>query len=1011
MKNKGAIIFLSVAITALCLFSLSFTYVANKVDNEIAEYGEAKVTAARAAGSNINLDSLRKVSMRECKDSLWKKEVYLGYTFKEVKAWSLNLGLDLQGGIHATLIVSPVEILKAMSDNSQDPDFIASIDEARQQQKHSQEKFTSIFLKAYQAKKGENKLAEIFVNVDNKFSINPNSTDEEIITIIDKELDDAIDRSLIVLRSRIDKFGTTSPVIQAVKSTGRIEVELPGADDEETITYQLKAVAKLEFLEVWSINESYPYIQKINEYLVSTGETEDGAKPATETPAAEGTDLFANEDASADTTKEAKEEELFASEETKKDTSKSADKDSNAVAQEEFLKSNPIFNYIQVDPQSGTIFARAQDYDKVQALFNSKEVKALLPDDLSFLWGDRSDINAETGGVVVIYAVKKGDYVEAPLGGEVITHAYQSFDGSGKPAVSMEMNVDGAREWKRLTEANIGRQIAVVLDNVVFSAPSVNSAIPNGQSVISGNFSIEEAKTLSRILKAGKLPAPTEIERMVVVGPSLGQAAIDRGFFSLIAGLALVVIFMILYYSKGGMVADVALLFNIFFILGLLAQKGIGAALTLPGIAGIVLTIGMAIDANVLIFERIRDELDAGKPLKIAIDNGYSRAFWSIFDSNITTLLTAIVLGYFGSGLVKGFAVTLGIGIVSSFFSAVFITRLIIEKMVKGKDENSVSFSTSLSKNILKNVNFDFIGKRKVAYAFSGIIIAIGMVLIVSQGLNLGVAFKGGHSYIVQFNGDVQPSEVKSDLAKVFVDASTEVKSFDGAKQVQVTTSFMSSSDEANADEIVKETLMKGLAAYNDLKPEVVQSIVVGPTIADDIKTTSVQSIIIALILIFIYVVIRFRKVGFGIGAFVALLHDVLFVLSVFAIVRVAGISFEIDEIFVAAILTLVGYSINDTVVVFDRVREHLDLNVKMTKEELGASINEAINSTLSRTMMTSLTTLLVIVVLVIFGGEALRGFSVSLLIGVIIGTYSSIFIATPIVYDTTSTSVKEDKE
>ena len=1004
MKNKGAIIFLSVAITALCLFSLSFTYMANKIDNEIAAHGDLKVSEARASNASIDLDSLRKAETRAYRDSLWKQEVYLGYTFKEVKGWALNLGLDLQGGIHATLIVSPVEILKAMSDNSQDEDFLSAIQEAKTEQRNSQEKFTTIFLKAFQAKKGQGKLAEVFVNVDNKFAINPNSTDEEIIKIIDEELDDAIDRSLIVLRSRIDKFGTTSPVIQAVKSTGRIEVELPGADDEETIRYQLEAVAKLEFLEVWNINEAYPFIQKVNEYLVSTGEVEEGQEEAaTEAAPENGTELFADESVegdSAETVEEVQEEELFASDETEEVAGE--EKDSVALAQEDFLKSNPIFNYIQIDPQSGTIFARAQDYEKVEALFNSKEVKSILPDDMTFLWGDRSDINAETGGVVVIYVVKRGDFVEAALGGGVITHAYQSFDGSGRPAVSMEMNVDGAKKWKRITEANIGRQVAVVLDNVVFSAPNVNSAIPNGQSVISGNFTIEEAKTLARILKAGKLPAPTHIERMVVVGPSLGQAAIDRGLISLIAGLALVVVFMIFYYSKGGLVADIALLFNIFFILGLLAQKGVGAALTLPGIAGIVLTIGMSIDANVLVFERIREELAAGKPLRIAIDNGYKRAFWSIFDSNITTLMTAVILGYFGSGLIKGFAVTLGIGIVSSFFSAVFITRLIIEMMIKGKDENAVSFSTSLSKGILNNVNFDFIGKRKIAYAFSGIVIGIGIVLITVQGLNLGVAFKGGHSYIVQFNSEVNPTDIKSDLTAVLTDASTEVKSFDGSSQVQVTTSYMINSEDENADKVVKETLLAGLSKYD--KPEVVQSIVVGPTIADDIKSTSVKSIIIALVVIFLYIILRFRKVGFGIGAFVALLHDVLFVLSIFSILRLIGISFEIDEVFVAAILTLVGYSINDTVVVFDRVREFLSTSKSMSKAEMGTALNGALNSTLSRTMMTSLTTLLVILVLFIFGGEALRGFSFALLIGVIVGTYSSIFIATPVVLDTTST-------
>ena len=1009
MKNKGAIIFLSVAITAICLFSLSFTYMANKIDTEIAEHGEAKVTEARATNENINLDSLRKTSMRAYRDSLWKKEVYLGYTFQEVKQWSLNLGLDLQGGIHATLIVSPVEILKAMSDNSQDEDFLASIEEAKAAQKSTQEKFTTLFLNAFQAKKGKDKMSEIFVNVDNKFEINPNSTDEEIIKIIDGELDDAIDRSLIVLRSRIDKFGTASPVIQAVKSTGRIEVELPGADDEENIAYQLKAVAKLEFCEVWDIQESYPFIQKINQYLVEQGETEEGKdKPTQATPGTDEEGLFAAE---GDTTakEENADDKLFAdSKDVKNDT---AATDSNALAQENFLKDNPIFNYIQIDPQSGRIFARVQDYDKIQGLFDNRAVQALLPEDMTFAWGDRSGVGSE-GGVVEIYVLKKGEYAEAPLTGEVIVDAYSSMDDKGRPSVGMDMNVEGAKKWKRLTEANIGKQVAVTLDNVVFSAPVVNSAIPNGKSIISGNFDMEGTKTLARILKAGRLPAPMDIERMVVVGPSLGQAAIDRGLLSLIAGLVLVVLFMVAYYSKGGLVADIALLFNIFFILGLLAQKGVGAALTLPGIAGIVLTMGMAIDANVLIFERIREELAAGKPLKIAIDNGYSRAFWTIFDSNVTTLMIAIILAYFGSGLVKGFAVTLGIGIVSSFFSAVFITRLVVEYMVKGKKEDSMSFETSISKGLFKNPQHDFMGKRKVAYLASGIVILAGLGLMFTQGLNLGVAFQGGHSYIVKFGGEVSATKVKAELSNVFTDASTEVKSFDGNDQIQITTSYMINSEESNTDELVKAKLMEGLAPYNELKPEVVQTIVVGPTIADDIKTTSLESIIIALICIFIYIVFRFRKIGFGIGAFIALLHDVLMVLSVFAIARVFGFSFEIDEVFIAALLTIVGYSINDTVVVFDRVREFLVGTTKKntSKAEMSSMLNDSINSTLSRTMMTSLTTLLVVAILLIFGGEALRGFSFALFMGILIGSYSSIFIATRVVLDVTTTD-KNDEE
>jgi len=989
MKNKSFILILAGLISAICLFYLSFTFVSRGLKQDMVNFATEEANKKTSLDPKKDFNQEFKKAYNHYKDSLWNEPVYLGYTYAEIKKFELNLGLDLQGGIHITLVVSPTDLIKTISGNNQDPAFVQSLAAAKELHKHSQVSFVDLFYQEWKNKKGEGKLWEAFLTSENQSKISSKSTDAEIIALLKSELEDAVGRTMIVLRSRIDKFGATQPIIQAVQSTGRIEIQLPGADDEERIVNQVKAVAELEFLEVWTPAEVSPYYSAINDYLLKTknlvkDDAEIIAKSEEVVPSAASNELFANSDPVSDV----------------KDSTKTDSADNKVAATDtsNVAKQYPITEYFTIS-QYG-LYARTIDRNKIEELLSNPDVIGLLPGDMKLMWGMEPK-GKDNNGVVPVYFVKKSENAETTLTGDVIVDARQDFDGRGQVAVSMQMNFEGAKEWEKMTKANQGRQIAIALDEVVFSAPMVNEPIPNGSSSISGSFDIQEAIDLANILKAGKLPAPTEIERMVVVGPSLGKESIDRGLFSLIIGLVAVVAFMIAYYNKGGLIADIALLFNIFFILGVLSTPSFGTTLTLPGIAGIVLTIGMSIDANVLIFERIREELAEGKNLLTAINLGYNKAFWSIFDSNLTTLITAIILSVFGTGLVKGFAVTLIIGIFCSFFTAVFITRLIIEYMIGKKQDKNISFETSFSKSIFNAKNYDFISKRKIAYAFSSAIIILGIIAIVIKGgLNLGVSFKGGHQYIVKFDGDVKANEVESTLKTGFGESGTMVKTFDGNNQVQVTTSFGEQLQGDNIDEQVKETLLKTLNTnYKALNPHVVQSIVVGPTIADDIKTTSIQSILIALVAIFAYVFVRFRKVQFGLGALIALFHDVLVVISIFAILRLIGISFEIDEVFIAAILTIVGYSINDTVVVFDRVRE--TIGDKELDSSLGSTLNSALNSTLSRTMMTSFTTLLVIIVLLLMGGEALRGFSLAMFIGVVFGTYSSIFIATPIVLDT----------
>jgi len=983
MQNKGIIVFLTVIVTALCLYYLSFTYVSSNVQEDAIAY---------ATDADGNLDFAKKQSYL---DSVWREPVYnfLGaeYTFKEVKETELGLGLDLQGGMHVTLAVSPVEIVKGLAGNSQNEAFNAAIAEAEELSKTSNEKFVDLFYTSWKEKSGGKQLNSIYATAANRGRISLESSDKEILEIIDREIENAIERSFNILRTRIDRFGTSQPNIQRIQGTGRIQIELPGVDNQERVRNLLQGVAKLQFWKVAEINEYGDVLQRINAALVAEAKAN---KSSTATTTEAGSDLAEGDSTLTDLERQLAEE------------GGETDSISSEVS--------PLFSLLKAN--YGLVY-EVKDTVAINRILNREDIKSLIPRDLTFMWSVKPQ-EAEGLELLELHGIETPRGTEqAPLEGDVITDARQVLDQSSNPAVSMSMNADGARKWRKMTAENIGRRIAVVLDNYVYTAPNIIGEIPSGQSEITGNFTIEEAKDLANILKSGTLPAPTKIVEEAIIGPTLGKEAQAQGINSIIAGLAIVVLFMIAYYAKGGFVATAALVFNIFFILGILAQ--LGTALTLPGIAGIVLTIGMSIDANVLIFERIKEELANGAGLLKAINSGYSKAFSAILDSNVTTFLTGAILYALGQGPVKGFAIVLMIGIASSFFSSVFITRVIVYWLSKKGDQSKISFATPFSKNLFSNLNIDFLGKRKVAYLISSAIIIIGLAFAAINGLKFGVDFTGGRSYIVEFTQPVVPSDLKVGLDKEF-DGSIEAKTYGANNVIKVTTSYLinEDSDEANSEveTKVKEGLAKvtGLAYIDDATQlddstfAITGSSKVGATVADDIKNSSIEAMFFALVAIFLYILLRFRKWQYSLASIIALIHDTLFVVAAFAIASAFGATFEIDQVFIAAVLTVIGYSINDTVIVFDRIRENI---ANRGTSKLVKMFNDAINQTMARTLITSATTLIVVIVLLIFGGEVLRGFSFALFIGVLIGTYSSIYIATPIVVDLMKKEIEQEKE
>ena len=983
MKNKGLIYFLTIIISFLSVYYLQFTFVSQSIQDEAT-------SISRDENGNIDFKKKQKYL-----DSIWNKPVYnlvTDYTYKEVKESELNLGLDLQGGMHVTLEVSPIDILKGLSSNSQDPDFLMAIDNAKNKVKGTQLNFVDQFYNEFQDLAPQKKLSLIFATVSNRGRIGFDSTDDEIIEIIDNEVESAIDRSFNILRTRIDRFGTSQPNIQRLQGTGRIQIELPGVDNPERVRKLLQGVAKLEFWEVAEANETevFQTLQIIDQFAaaqIKLNENVDSDNLKLETTTDQSDDL---EDLLTEN-----QEDI---ENLENDSIENTDLPSGT---------SPLLGNLRDD--FGGLFYNLDDTLQINSILNDEKIKQLIPSSIKFLWAVKPRTNEldQNDEVLELFVIKTSRGGRAPLTGEVITDARQDLDQSARPSISMQMNSNGAKSWRRLTSTNIGRRIAIVLDNLVYSAPFVQNEIPNGNSQITGEFTIEEAQDLANILKAGTLPAPTTIVEDVVIGPTLGKVAQTQGFNSIVSGLIIVLLFMIFYYSGGGLVANLALFFNIFFILGILAQ--LSASLTLPGIAGIVLTIGMSIDANVLIFERIKEELRNGANLKQAISNGYDKAFTSIIDANFTTLLVGVILYNLGQGPVKGFAVTLIIGIICSFFSAVFITRVVVERFSRKGDKSLLRFSFPFSKNFLSSIKINFLGRRKFAYYFSFIFIGVGLVSLIIKGLTLGVDFKGGRSYVVTFSGTQNPTNIETGLQQSFNNDGVEVKTFGADNILKITTSYLIDDDSDDADVKVKDQLISGLnnitnlnfseddTMVDDNTYTISSSSKVGATIADDIKNSSFYSGVLALIAIFIYILIRFRKWQFSTGAVIALFHDTLFVISAFSIANILGYSYEIDQVFIAALLTIIGYSINDTVVVFDRIRENLGIKAG---SEIIPVVNESINKTISRTLITSLTTFVVVLVLFLFGGPSLSGFSFALLVGIIVGTYSSIFVATPVFVD-----------
>ena len=988
MRNKGVVVVLTIIITALCLYYLSFTFVSRKVQEDAIAY---------ATNSNGSVDLSRKQSYM---DSLWSKPVYnlfgAEYTFKEVKENELSLGLDLQGGMHVTLEVSPIDIIKGLSGNNQDPAFMDALHKASEMQRSSQERYSALFFRAYkEANPGQN-LAHLFASAANKDRVSLSDDDAKVMAFVNAEIESAIDRSFTILKTRIDQFGTSQPNIQKLQGTGRIQIEIPGADNPARVRKLLQGVARLEFWDVVEYNDEQlnQSLFAINQKLVKEQEANKALKPLE--AANEVQDTLVEE---GDSTKSQLEKQLNQAQDS---ASNPLDSITNSNLSPLFALSSPGIPFLYDVKDTATI----------NRILARPDIRALLPRNISYRW----DVKPEPEVTPNVDDIRL-NFISVPrngkplLTGEVINDARLDYDQFARPAVSMTMNAAGSRAWAKITAAAAAKsppgRVAIVLDNYVYTAPTVQGEIPNGNSQITGSFTLEEAKDLANVLKAGSLPAPTRIVEEAIIGPTLGKVAQNQGIISMACGLVIVALFMVAYYSRGGWVADLALLFNIFFILGILAQ--LNAALTLPGIAGIVLTMGMAVDANVLIYERIKEELKSGLMLKEAIKKGYSRAFDAIFDSNVTTLLTGIFLFVFGQGPLKGFAIVLMIGIATSFFSAVYISRVVIEWMTRKGDASKVSFDSFMARGVRERRYFNFVGYRRIAYTITGSITILGFILIGINGLNLGVDFKGGRSYVVAFDAPVVATDMRIKLTDEFEGSGTEVKTYGSSNVVRVTTSYLVDDESSEADVKVKAALIDGVEKFsgkqfvenNDAVDKghfsILSSSKVGATIADDIKDSAFEASLYSLIAIFIFILIRFKKWQYSLGAILSTAHDALFVVAVFGIADTFGFSLEIDQVFIAALLSVIGYSINDTVIIFDRIREYTHLGTSHDRLKV---FNDAINSTLSRTLITSGTTLIVVVVLLLFGGEVLRGFSFALFVGIMVGTFSSIFIAASVVYD-----------
>ena len=988
MQNKGLIKLFAILFGLVSLYQLSFTFLATKVEDEAKVYAEAKV---------VDNDARQKANLEQkYLDSVANKNIVdLGitsYTYNDVKDKEMNLGLDLKGGINAILQVSVKEVLKSLANDSDNEVFNKALDAADVRLRNSNATYLDLFFEEFEKIAGDTKLSDpsIFGTKALSEKIGFNEDNATVKETLQEEINSSIGTAFEVLRSRIDKFGVTQPNIQRIGKSGRIQIELPGAKDIERVTKLITSKAELQFWEVYSNVEMQNFFFEANAKVAEMLKDDSAIEQEKDSVKKDDIDDLLGE--TADSTKVQK--NLFT-----------------------YLFPNVAQSQQQVSPVIAEV--RVLDTATVKDFLSKKEIRALLPSEVryaKFLWDYKSYTRTDGAEVIGLYAIKSNRNDKPTIEGDVILDAAQVFDQLNKPEVSMTMNSSGTKQWAKMTADNVGKFVAVVLDDYVYTAPSVNQAITGGRTSISGgSMTVAEAEDIATVLKAGKLPAAARIIQAEVVGPSLGQESIDASVQSFGIAIVLVLLWMILYYGKAGIYANIALLVNILFIFGILAS--FNAVLTLPGIAGIILTIGMSVDANVIIFERIKEGLTAKKGLKQAVAEGFSvkGALSAIIDANITTLLTGIILYVFGTGPIKGFALTLMIGIATSLFTAVFITRILIDGAVnKG---TNLTFNTSISKGWFQNINVDFLQKRKIAYIISGLVITIGLISIFTVGLKQGVDFKGGRSYVVRFDQNMSATEVAGTLKNAFGTA-PEVKTYGADNQLKITTVYKIEAEGVEVDEEVQNTLYTGLQpylnglSYENFKPGfekdgagVMSFIKVEPTIADDIKTSALYAVFGSLLIVFLYILLRFRKVSFSIGAVAAVFHDVLIVLGIFSIFySFMPFDMEIDQSFIAAILTVVGYSLNDTVIIFDRIREFT--NERTGKHSL--LINDAINKTLGRTINTSLTTLLVMLAIFFFGGDSIKGFMFALIVGVIVGTYSSVFVATPIMYDTTK---KEDKK
>ena len=988
MQNKGFITAFAVLLSLVCLFYLSFNVVTSYYNNEAKEYANGDKTAEY-----------------HYLDSLSTEKVWLGYTLKECREKELGLGLDLKGGMNVILEVSVPDIVRTLAGNSKDATFNKAMEVAIERQANSQKDFLELFSEAYTELDPNARLSAIFTTFSLKDRINLKSTNEEVISVLKEEVKATVDNSFNVLRTRIDRFGVVQPNIQRLETNGRILIELPGIKEPERVRKLLQGSANLEFWETFNLTEIYGDLEKANAVIAE-------AIASTEAPAAK--------------------EEVKAEEANSLESLSAAASNDSIKQMEEFAKANPLFSKLMISNSNGQLIptpaigvVSIRDTATVMEYLNMRKVKEVLPRELAFRWTVKPV--DEKGLYYELVAIKVTDRDgKAPLEGNVITDARDDLDQiSARSTVSMTMNPEGAKAWAKLTKENIGRSIAIVLDDMVYSFPNVNSEITGGRSEISGNFTPQEAKDLANVLKSGKMPAPSRIIQEDVVGPSLGHEAITKGLMSFAIAFFVVMLYMMFFYGfKPGLVVDAALLINVFFLVGILAS--FKAVLTLPGIAGIVLTMGMAVDANVLIYERIKEELKVGKSHKSAVEDGYKNAMSAIVDSNLTTALTGIILFYFGTGPIKGFATTLIIGLITSFFTAVFLTRLFYVRKVENNSISDWTFTTKLSKDLFANTKVNWVKIRKVGYILSAAFALIACVSLGFRGLNQGIDFTGGRNYVVRFAEKVNTEDVLNLLEEKLTDAHTSVITIGSDDQVRISTNYKIADNSETIDdeveqliydalqeelaqyEVSKEMFLKGylleegkavlasVDAENTLGVQSSQK--VGPAIADDIKADAIWAILFSMVGIFFYIFIRFRNVSYSVGSIASLAHDVIFILGIYSLLySILPFSLEVDQAFIAAILTIIGYSMNDTVVVFDRVRELIGLYPKRDRKEV---INEAINATLTRTLSTSLSTFIVLLTIFCLGGETIRGFVFAMMIGVIVGTYSTLFVAIPLAYD-----------